>query len=244
MSHTIYVVGIGPGFKEYSCPKASKTLENSDIVVGYKAYIDLVEPYIKGPRFIRSSMMKEVDRCKEVLSLAEAGNTVSLISSGDAGIYGMAGIMIEVAASSALSIPVEIVPGISASVSAASLLGAPLMNDYVTLSLSDLLTPWEIITRRLEAACLGDFVIALYNPRSKKRIKQLEEARAIMLKHKQPDTVVGIVKHAMREQQEVILTNLNDMLQYDIDMFTTIIIGNTQTENINGKMVTRRGYRI
>ena len=244
MQGLIYVVGTGPGDKEYICPKAIEAMEQSDIIVGYKTYIKLIEPFIKNKELVSSGMMKEVERCEEVLKLAKTGKTISLISSGDPGVYGMAGIMLEVVAAHNSKVHVEIIPGISAASSAASLVGAPLMNDYVVLSLSDLLTPWELIERRLHAAAGGDFVTSIYNPRSKTRIKQLNMAVDIFLKYQRPDTPVGIVKHAMRKKQEVIITDLEGLNEYDIDMFTTLIIGNSKTKIINGKMVAIRGYKV
>ncbi len=244
MSGKIFVVGTGPGYKEYICPKAIEAMEISDVIVGYKTYIEIVKPFVQNNNFISSGMMKEVERCREVLQLAESGKTVSIISSGDPGIYGMAGIMLEVVSAHNSTVPVEIIPGISAASSAASLLGAPLMNDFVVLSLSDLLTPWELIEKRLHAAGSGDFAVCIYNPRSKTRITQLDNAIEIFLKYKQPNTPVGIVKHAMRQQQEVTLTTLAQLNNHDIDMFTTLIVGNSKTEIINGKMVTVRGYTV
>lgn len=244
MHGLIYVVGTGPGDKEYICQKAIEAMENSDIIIGYKTYIQLIKPFIKNTELISSSMMKEVDRCEEVLKLAQTGKTISLISSGDPGIYGMAGIMLEVVAANKSNVQVEVVPGISAASSAASLLGAPLMNDYVVLSLSDLLTPWELIEKRLHAAGSGDFVTAIYNPRSKTRITQLDTAIEIFLKYHKPQTPVGIVKHAMREKQEVVITDLANLDKQNIDMFTTLIIGNSKTQVIDGKMVAIRGYKV
>ncbi len=244
MKGKIFVVGIGPGDTDYICPAALNALENSDTIIGYKTYIKLIEPFSRKKELISSPMKKEIDRCEEVLKLAETGKTISLISSGDSGIYGMAGIMLEIIAERKSEIDTEIVPGISASVATASLLGAPLMNDFVTLSLSDLLTPWELIEKRLHAAGTGDFVISLYNPKSKTRVRQLNTAIEILLKYQTPETPVGIVKNAMREKQEVMITDLRNVLDHNIDMFTTLIIGNSQTKIINGKMVTRRGYKL
>jgi len=244
MGGKIFIAGIGPGDREYICPMAMEVMERSDVVVGYKTYVDLVQPLMPNKEYISSGMMKEVERCREVLLQANRGKTVSLISSGDPGIYGMAGIMLELAGNDQSDIPVEIVPGISAASSAASLLGAPLMNDFVVVSLSDLLTPWEIIIKRLHASAIGDFVISVYNPRSKNRIEHLNMAVDILLEYQKPETPVGIVKHAMRERQEVKLTDLNHLKEQDIDMFTTLIIGNSQTEIIRGRMVTKRGYKI
>ncbi len=244
MEGKIFVTGIGPGDQEYVCPMAMEAMERSDVVVGYKTYVDLVQPLMPNKEFISSGMMKEVERCREVLKQACNGKTVSLISSGDPGIYGMAGIMLELAANDQPDIPVEVVPGISAASSAASLLGAPLMNDFVVVSLSNLLTPWEMIVKRLHAAAMGDFVISVYNPRSKKRVQHLNMAVDILLEYQKPETPVGIVKNAMREQQEVMITDLSHLMEQHIDMFTTLIIGNSQTKVIKGKMVTIRGYKI
>jgi precorrin-3B C17-methyltransferase len=240
----IYVVGIGPGSYEYMCPRAIQAMNDSDIIIGFKTYIDLVKDIMQHKKLISSAMKKEVERCEEVLNMVEQGNNVSLISSGDAGIYGMAGIMMEVAEAAKYDVDIEVVPGISAANAAASLLGAPLMNDFVTLSLSDLMTPWEIIRKRIEAACLGDFVISIYNPKSKTRVSQLNEAIDIMLKFKSENTPVGIVKHAMRNDAEVVITDLKNINVDIVDMFTTLIIGNSQTRIVNNRMVTRRGYKI
>ncbi len=240
----IFVVGTGPGDKQYICPIALEVMEKSDVIVGYKTYIDLVRPFLENKELVSSGMMKEVARCEEVLRLAETGKTVSLISSGDPGVYGMAGIMLEVVEASSSTIEVVVIPGISAASSAASLLGAPLMNDYVVLSLSDLLTPWEMILKRLHAAGSGDFVVSIYNPRSHTRIQQLDTAIDILLTYQSPQTPVGIVKHAMRDKQEVLITDLAHLKEQDIDMFTVLIIGNSQTSVLNGKMVTKRGYKV
>ncbi len=201
MQGTIFVIGTGPGDQNYICPQALEAMKQSDVITGYKTYIDLIKPILPDKEFVSSGMKKEVERCEETLAIAETGKTVSLISSGDAGIYGMAGIMIEVVDAKKSDIQVEVIPGISAATSAASLLGAPLMNDFVTLSLSDLMTPWEVIMKRVHAAGTGDFVVALYNPRSKTRIKHLDTTIDILLEYQKPETHVGIVKQAMREKQ-------------------------------------------
>ncbi len=244
MNGKIYVVGMGPGGQDHITPKAMAAMQSSDIIAGYKTYIDLVKPFLGDKEFASSGMKKEVARCEEVLELAKTGKTVSLISSGDAGIYGMAGIMIEIVEAQNSDIEVEVIPGISASIASASLLGAPLMNDFATISLSDLLTPWEVIVKRLHAAGSGDFVVSLYNPRSKTRVKHLDTAIDILLEYQKPETPVGIVKHAMRELQEIQITTLGNLKNCDIDMFTTVIIGNSQTNVVNNKMVTTRGYHI
>lgn len=238
----IYVVGIGPGNMEDISVRAYKTLKNVDVIAGYITYIDLVKDEFKEKEFYVSGMKKEIDRCEKVLELAKEGKTVALISSGDAGIYGMAGIMIEVALGS--GIDVEVIPGITSSVAGASLVGAPLMHDQAIISLSDLLTDWEVITKRIDRASEGDFVISLYNPKSKGRTEQIVEAREIMLKHKAPSTPVALLRHVGREDENYTLTNLDEMLNYETDMFTVVIVGNSKTYVKEGKMITPRGYHL
>ena len=238
----IYVVGIGPGNMEDISVRAYKTLKNVDVIAGYITYIDLVKDEFKEKEFYVSGMKKEIDRCEKVLELAKEGKTVALISSGDAGIYGMAGIMIEVALGS--GIDVEVIPGITSSVAGASLVGAPLMHDQAIISLSDLLTDWEVITKRIDRASEGDFVISLYNPKSKGRTEQIVEAREIMLKHKAPSTPVALLRHVGREDENYTLTNLDEMLNYERDMFTVVIVGNSKTYVKEGKMITPRGYHL
>lgn len=238
----IYVVGIGPGNMEDISVRAYKTLKNVDVIAGYITYIDLVKDEFKEKEFYVSGMKKEIDRCEKVLELAKEGKIVALISSGDAGIYGMAGIMIEVALGR--GIDVEVIPGITSSVAGASLVGAPLMHDQAIISLSDLLTDWEVITKRIDRASEGDFVISLYNPKSKGRTEQIVEAREIMLKHKAPSTPVALLRHVGREDENYTLTNLDEMLNYEIDMFTVVIVGNSKTYVKEGKMITPRGYHL
>lgn len=238
----IYVVGIGPGNMEDISVRAYKTLKNVDVIAGYITYIDLVKDEFKEKEFCVSGMKKEIDRCEKVLELAKEGKIVALISSGDAGIYGMAGIMIEVALGS--GIDVEVIPGITSSVAGASLVGAPLMHDQAIISLSDLLTDWEVITKRIDRASDGDFVISLYNPKSKGRTEQIVEAREIMLKHKAPSTPVALLRHVGREDENYTLTNLDEMLNHEIDMFTVVIVGNSKTYVKEGRMITPRGYHL
>ncbi|PID67154.1 MAG: precorrin-3B C(17)-methyltransferase [Fusobacteriales bacterium] len=238
----IYVVGIGPGNMEDISVRAYKVLKNVDCIAGYKTYIDLVKDEFLEKEFYSSGMKKEIERCEEVLSLAKEGKNVALISSGDSGIYGMAGIMIEVANSS--DIEVEIVPGITSTIAGAALVGAPLMHDQAIISLSDLLTEWEVIRKRLYCASEGDFVISLYNPKSKTRVEQIVEAREIMLKYKKPSTPVALLRHIGRENENYTLTNLDEFLNHEIDMFTLVIIGNSNTYIENGKMITPRGYKL
>lgn len=238
----IYVVGIGPGNMEDISIRAYNTLKNVDIIVGYITYVDLVKDEFSEKEFYVSGMKKEIDRCEKVLELAKEGKKVALISSGDAGIYGMAGIMIEVALGS--GIEVEIIPGITSSVAGASLVGAPLMHDQAIISLSDLLTDWEVITKRIDRASDGDFVISLYNPKSKGRTEQIVEARKIMLKYKAATTPVALLRHVGREDENYTLTTLEDMLNHEIDMFTVVIVGNSKTYVKDGKMITPRGYHL
>lgn len=235
----IYVVGIGPGKKENMTFRAYEAMENSDIIVGYKTYVDLVKEYYPEKEMKSSAMTKEVDRCTEVLELARQGKIVSLISSGDAGVYGMAGIMLEIADE---DMEVEVIPGITATNAAAAITGAPIMHDYATISLSDLLTDWELIKKRLELAAQGDFVVSIYNPKSRGRVTQIEEAREIMMKYKPKSTPVAIVRNAGREDERYVLTTLDEMLNHEIDMLTIVLIGNSNTFVKNGKIITPRGY--
>ncbi len=244
MQSKIFIVGTGPGDIEYMSLKAINAIKESNIVVGYKTYINLIQSMLDGKTVVSSGMRKEVDRCGEVINLAKAGNTVALISSGDAGVYGMAGILLEMLAQSDDNIVVEIVPGITSALSSASRAGAPLMNDFAVISLSDLMTPWEVITHRIDKAAEGDFVISLYNPKSKERVEQIGIFREIVLRHRKPETPVAIVRDAMRAEEEVTITTLGEMLNHHIDMTTTLIVGNSQTFVHNGKMITPRGYKI
>lgn len=236
----IYVVGIGPGLHEHMTNAARAAIENSDVIVGYSTYLSIIEELIKDKEVDSSGMKKETDRCKRAIEYAMSGKTVAVVSSGDPGVYGMAGLVLELAE----DMDVEIVPGVSAANAAASALGAPLMHDYCVISLSDLLTDWDLIKRRLEAAAMGDFVVALYNPKSMKRVEHIEVAREIMLMHKKGETPVGIVQNARREGERIVVTTLDEMLTHEIDMFTTVIIGNGNTYVKEGKMVTPRGYKI
>ena len=237
----IYVVGIGPGKKADMTFKAYEKMKNSDIIVGYKTYTDLIKEYFPNTEIRSSSMMKEVDRCLEVLDLAKAGKNVALISSGDAGIYGMAGIMYEIINEND-DIEVEVIAGVTATNAAAAIVGAPIMHDYVTISLSNLLTDWELIKKRLELAAQGDFIISLYNPKSKGRTTQISEAQKIMLKYKSKDTPVAIVRNAGRENEEYEITTLENMLDFEINMLTIVLIGNSNTYVKNRKIITPRGY--
>ncbi len=242
----IFLVGLGPGAAEHMSGRARRAIAAANVVIGYGKYVDLVKDLIDGKEVIRKGMTQEVDRCVAAGERARAGKTVALISSGDIGVYGMAGLTFEVLLQSGWNpgdgIGVELIPGITALSACASLVGAPLGHDFCTISLSDLLTPWPVIARRLEAAGRGDFVIALYNPRSGRRQGQLLEARRILLRDRRPDTPVAIVHSAYRERQAVQLSTLNEMTECDIGMLSTVLIGNGSTYFDAGLMITPRGY--
>ncbi len=239
----IYVVGTGPGNYENLTPAAVKAIHGSEVVIGYKTYLDLIADILHGKEVISSSMMQEVDRCSKAFEIARTGRCVTMISGGDPGIYAMAGLIYEMAVQQDIPIPIRVVPGLAAVNSCAARLGAPLMHDFATISLSDLLTPWDIIEKRLHAAASADFVIAIYNPKSKKRVEHIERARKIILQYRQPDTPVGIVSNAMRENETVLLTDLEKMPEADINMQSTVIVGNSTTFTWQGKMITPRGYK-
>jgi precorrin-3B C17-methyltransferase len=244
----IIVVGLGPGKREHVTLRASQALQQADVILGYKTYLNLIRSFLaeesQGKELISSGMTHEVERAVQAVELAAAGKIVVVVSSGDAGIYGMAGIVHEAARQKGWkSIDVEVVPGVSAVNAAAALLGAPLIHDFATISLSDLLTPWDLIERRLEAAAQADFVIVLYNPKSAKRVQQIAEARRIVLEHRPGTTPVGVVTAAYRETQRVTVTDLEHMLDAEIGMQTTVIIGNSSTTACDGVIVTPRGYR-
>ena len=238
----IYVVGIGPGTKDNMTFRAYKVIEDADIIIGHKTYIALAEKIFQDKKMVKSAMKKEIERCEETLKLAEEGNVVALISSGDAGVYGMAGIMLEVAGES--DIEVEIVPGITSANASASLVGAPIMHDHVSISLSNLLTDWELIKKRIALASEGDFVISLYNPKSNGRPELINEAVSIMLQYKNKNTPVAVVRNTGRSGENYDITTLEKMLDFEINMFTTVIIGNSKTFVKNGKMITPRGYKV
>jgi cobalt-precorrin 5A hydrolase/precorrin-3B C17-methyltransferase len=237
----LFLVGIGPGDPEHMTLKAREAINQSEVVVGYKSYIKLLEPYLGQKEVIATGMGAEVERVKTAISLAKEGRIVSLVSSGDTGVYGMAGLVGEVLGHR--HIDIEVIPGVPLLVASAALLGAPINSDFVSISLSDYLVPWPEIAMRLELAAQGNFVIVLYNPRSQRRQRQLTQAREIILKYRLPSTPVGIVTNAYREEQEVVVTDLEHMLDYEIGMNTTIIVGNSATFTLDSWMVTPRGYR-
>lgn len=238
----IYVVGIGPGAYDQMTGKAIKALEESDVIIGYTVYVDLVKEHFAGKEFMTTPMKKEVDRCVLAFEEAKKGKIVSMICSGDAGVYGMAGLMYEVGRDYP-EIALEIIPGVTAATGGAAVLGAPLIHDFCLISLSDLLTPWEKIEKRLLAAAEADFVVCLYNPSSKKRHDYLQKACNLMMQYKSPETVCGIVSQIAREGESCQVMSLKELRDTQVDMFTTVFVGNSQTKEINGKMVTPRGYK-
>lgn len=225
-------------------PRALDALKNSDVVAGYKTYLNLVKDVIGDKPVLSSGMGEERQRCEAALREAAKGKVVSIVSSGDPGVYGMAGLVLELASNVNQKVTVEIIPGVPASCAASALLGAPIMHDHAVISLSDLLTPWELIEKRVRLAVEGDYVIVLYNPKSSQRTWQIEKTRQIILEKKPPTLPVGIVKDAGREGQEVIVTTLSEMLNFPIDMTTIIIVGNSSTFTFDNFMVTRRGYKL
>ena len=238
----IYVVGIEPGAYEKMTIEAARALEKCDVIIGYTVYIDLVKDHFPGKTFLSTPMKKEKERCVLAFEEAAKGQEVAMICSGDAGVYGMAGLMYEVSVNYP-DTELEIIPGVTAATGGAAVLGAPLIHDFCLISLSDLLTPWELIERRLEDAAHGDFVVCLYNPSSVKRHDYLSKACDIMMKHKSPDTVCGIVSNIGREGEAMKVMSLRELRDTEVDMFTTVFIGNSSTKEIKGRMVTPRGYR-
>ena len=244
MKGRIYIVGIGPGSREHMSGRAVEVLTSADIVTGYKTYTRLVAGFVDPEKIISSAMKQEVPRCREALSLASGGKSVALVSSGDPGIYGMAGLMLEIIARENAPVDVEVVPGITSLSAAAAILGAPVMHDFAVISLSDLLTDADLIATRLECAARGDFVVCIYNPQSASRTALIRKAREILLRHRGGDTPVGIVRNAMREGETRVVTTLEDMLDHPIDMTTIVIIGNSKTFVAGGRIITPRGYAV
>ena len=244
MDKIIYVVGFGPGDKQFMTMQAVEIIEQADLIVGYTTYTDILKAQFPDKKYISTPMRKETDRCRLAIEKALEGNTVAMVSSGDSGIYGMAGIMLEIADDMQADVEIVTVPGITAASTAASVLGAPLMHDLSLISLSDLMTPLELIFRRVEAAASADFVISLYNPKSGKRVDYLEKAADIILKYRDKGTPVGIVRNAGRPDQKAWLTTLSELKNEPVDMFCVVIVGNSQTYIKNNRMITPRGYKI
>ncbi len=238
----IYVVGMGAGSEDGITAAARKALENADVIVGYTVYADLVKKFLPDKEYFTSAMKQEADRCRAAVEMAAKGKDVAVVCSGDAGVYGMASLVYEIAAEYE-DIEVCVTPGVSAMLSGGALVGAPLGHDFAVISLSDLLTPWETIEKRLECAAAGDFVICIYNPSSKKRRDYLKNACDIILKYRDTKTVCAAARNIGRDGEEYKIMTLWEMRNYRADMFTTIFIGNSMTKCIKNKMVTPRGYR-
>ena len=240
--NTIYVIGIGPGAYEKMTIEAAEALKTCDVIVGYTVYVDLVKEHFPEKKFLTTPMKREVERCEMAFEEAKKGQYVAMICSGDAGVYGMTGLMYELGQKYP-EVELRLISGLTAATSGASVLGAPLIHDFAVISLSDLLTPWEKIEKRVSFAAQADFVICLYNPSSKKRHDYLQKACDLVLEYQSPETVCGYVKNIGREGEEGHVLSLKELRDTQVDMFTTVWIGNSQTKNINGRMVTPRGYK-
>lgn len=238
----LYVVGMGAGAKDGITYKAREILEEADVIVGYTVYVDLVKSFLPDKEYLTSGMKQEKERCDAAVKMAADGKKVAVVCSGDAGVYGMASLVHELAADYD-DIEVRAVAGVTAALSGGALVGAPLGHDFAVISLSDLLTPWEKIEKRLECAAEADFAICLYNPSSKKRADCLKKACEIVMKHRDTKTVCAAAKNIGRDGEEYTIMTLAELADYKADMFTTVFIGNSQTKKIKGKMVTPRGYK-
>ena len=243
MESNIYVVGMGPGKEEMMTGEAIRVLEASDVILGYHVYLELLEKRFSEKEFLTTPMKQETKRCRMCFEEAQKGKTVSMICSGDAGIYGMASLMYEVGKDFP-EISISVIPGITAASSGAAVLGAPLNHDFCVISLSDLLTPWEKIEKRLRAAAEGDFAIAIYNPSSHKRQDYLKRACDILLERIEPERACGYVENIGREETRAVTCTLKELRDAKVNMFTTVFVGNSGSEMINGKLVTKRGYQI
>lgn len=237
----LYIVGIGPGGRDGMTLEAVQALQHSDCIVGYHVYTELVHDDYPDKEYYTTPMKKEVDRCRQALALADQGKTVSLICSGDAGVYGMSGLVYQLQEEYP-HVRIQVVAGVTAALAGAAVLGAPLIHDFALISLSDLLTPWEKIEKRLRLAAEADFVIVLYNPSSKKRYDYLQKACDLILRHQSPDTVCGLVEQIGREGERAKVLTLQQLRDEQVNMFTTVFIGNSQTRVVDGRMVTPRGY--
>lgn len=240
--YKLYIVGIGPGNYEQMTIRAAEVLKTCDVIVGYTVYIDLIREHFGEKEFLTTPMRQEVKRCEMAFETAMEGKTVVMICSGDAGVYGMSGLLYEMGARYP-EVALEVIPGVTAATAGAAVLGAPLMHDFCLISLSDLLTPWEKIERRLRAAAEADFVICLYNPSSKKRKDYLRRACEILLEYQSPDIVCGTVVNIGRTGEQKKVLSLEALKEEQVDMFTTVFIGNSQTMSLEEMMVTPRGYR-
>ena len=237
----LYVVGIGPGAADQMTVKALRALESCDVIAGYGVYVDLVKPLLPDKEYLVTPMRREVERCRMAIECALSGKTTAMISSGDAGVYGMSGLIYELAEGKAVEI--EVIPGVTAALSGGAVLGAPLTHDFAVISLSDALTPWEKIEKRLECAAQADLCIAIYNPSSHRRSDYLMRACEILLRHISPETVCGIVHNIGREGEAYRVMTLSELKDTPVDMFTTVFVGNRMTKMIDGRMITPRGYK-
>lgn len=237
----LYVVGIGPGAREKMTFEAEEILSGCDVIAGYTVYVQLLKNRFPKKEFLITGMTQERERCRLALQAAKTGKTTAMVCSGDAGVYGMAGILLEMGEAFP-EVDIEVIPGVSAALSGGALLGAPLGHDFAVISLSDLLTPWEKIKRRLQAAAMADFVICLYNPASRSRKDYLKKACEIVLSYQSPEIVCGYARNIGRDGETCGILTLEKLKGMQADMFTTVFIGNSMTRNINGKMVTPRGY--
>ncbi len=240
--NTLFVVGIGPGGPEFLTGEAREALSRAQVLCGYTVYVDLVAPLFPGKETYTSPMTKELERCRWALETAQSGRDVAFVCSGDAGVYGMAGLLLQLAPQFP-AVEIRVVAGVTAALSGGAVLGAPLGHDFCVISLSDLLTPWEVIENRLRCAARGDFCLCLYNPSSRKRAGYLQKACDILLEEgRSPQTVCGWVKNIGREGQESRVLSLSDLRGEQLDMFTTVFVGSSATQEVNGRMVTPRGY--
>ena len=240
----LYVVGLGPGSKAMMTQEAREGIEQTKTIVGYATYVRLIEDMIEGKELVVTGMRGEIDRCKKALEIAQTGKDVAIISSGDAGVYGMAGLIMDLASKQGAKVEIKVIPGVTASIAAAAHLGAPLMNDFCHISLSDLMTPWEVIEKRLHAAAAADFVICLYNPRSKGRPHHLRKALDIISQYKAGTTVVGIGKDVARPKEIDEITTIDDLDETMVNMTSIVIVGNKETYVHDGRMITPRGYQL
>lgn len=238
----LYVIGIGPGEMGGMTENAGRALKESQVIIGYKKYVELVRPYFQDKEYVDSNMLQEAERCKSALSIAQSGKCTALVCSGDSGVYGMAGLVYEFSLQYP-DVEIAVIPGVTAALSGGALLGAPLGHDFAVISLSDLLTPWELIEKRLECAAMADMCICLYNPMSHKRRDNLKKACDILLGTLKANTLCGIARNIGRTGEEYRLLPLKELRDTEVDMFTTVFIGNSATKEIRGKMVTPRGYQ-
>ncbi len=242
----LFLVGIGPGNEDHMTPAALDAIKQSDLVIGYVTYIKLVKHLLEGKEVIRAGMTEEMDRARKAIELAQLGRSVALISSGDAGVYGMSGLIFEILKETGWkkgdSPDIHLIPGVTAMNACASLVGSPLTHDYCCISLSDLLTPWAVIEKRIKAAAMADFVIGLYNPKSEHRTEQIIKVQKLISAYRVPQTPVALVQSAYRRKEHVVITDLAHFLEEEIGMLTTVIIGNSQTFLFENYMVTPRGY--